>query len=133
MPQSTLFNWMEQVWNTEVSSIVMQFFKKMSLDDLLWNKILRGWFNCLLHLKFIYSKKAKKICKIFTLLLSYVVPVKSKVKISRNFVAFSEYMNFKFQILTVSFGNLTYFSITGLYSFMKIFLPTYGPTKWCHR
>ena len=85
---------MEQVWNTEVSSIVMQFFKKMSLDDLLWNKILRGWFNCLLHLKFIYSKKAKKICKIFTLLLSYVVPVKSKVKISRNFVAFSEYMNF---------------------------------------
>ena len=29
----------------------------------------------------------------FTLLLSYVVPVKSKVKISQNFVAFSEYMN----------------------------------------
>ena len=31
----------------------------------------------------------------FTLLLSYVVPVKSKVKILQNFVAFSEYMNFK--------------------------------------
>ena len=30
----------------------------------------------------------------FTLLLSYVVPVKSKVKISQNFVAFSEYMDF---------------------------------------
>ena len=29
------------------------------------------------------------------LILSYVVPVKSKVKISQNFVAFSEYMNFK--------------------------------------
>ena len=28
------------------------------------------------------------------ILLSYVVPVKSKVKISQNFVAFSEYMNF---------------------------------------
>ena len=28
-------------------------------------------------------------------LLSYVVPVESKVKISQNFVAFSEYMNFK--------------------------------------
>ena len=28
-------------------------------------------------------------------LLSYVVPVKSKVKISQNYVAFSEYMNFK--------------------------------------
>ena len=33
-----------------------------------------------------------KICVIFTLLLSYVVPVKSKMKISQNFVAFSEYL-----------------------------------------
>ena len=32
--------------------------------------------------------------KISTLLLSYVVPVKSKVEISQNSVAFSEYMNF---------------------------------------
>ena len=45
-------------------------------------------------LKFIYSEKATNFCEIFTLLLSYVVPVKSKVKISENFVAFSEYMNF---------------------------------------
>ena len=45
-------------------------------------------------IKFIYSENATKICKIFTLLLSYVVPIKSKVKISQNFVAFSEYMNF---------------------------------------
>ena len=47
-------------------------------------------------LKFIYSEKAKTIWEIFTLLLSYVVPVKSKVKISPNFLAFSEYMNFNF-------------------------------------
>ena len=45
-------------------------------------------------IKFIYSEKATKFCEIFTLLLSYVVPVKSKVKISQNFVAFSDYMNF---------------------------------------
>ena len=45
-------------------------------------------------LKFIYSEKATKFCEIFTLLLSYVGPVKSKVKILQNFVAFSEYMNF---------------------------------------
>ena len=45
-------------------------------------------------LKFLYSEKATKFCEIFTLLLSYVVPVKFKVKISQNFVAFSEYMNF---------------------------------------
>ena len=44
--------------------------------------------------KVIYSKKAAKVCKIATLILSYVVPVKSKVEIFQNSVAFSEYMNF---------------------------------------
>ena len=43
--------------------------------------------------KFIYSEKATKFCKISTLLLSYVV--KSNMEISQNFVAFLEYMNFK--------------------------------------
>ena len=45
-------------------------------------------------IKFIYSEKATKFCKISIVLWSYVVPVKSKVDISQNFVAFSEYMNF---------------------------------------
>ena len=48
------------------------------------------------YLKFIYSEKATKFCEISTLLLSYLVPVKSKVKILQNFVAFSEYMNFMY-------------------------------------
>ena len=39
--------------------------------------------------------KRHKFCEISTLLLSYVVPVKSKVEILQNCVAFSEYMNFK--------------------------------------
>ena len=47
-------------------------------------------------LKLIYSKKATKFCEISTVDLSYVVPVKSSVEISKNFVAFSEYMNFTF-------------------------------------
>ena len=34
--------------------------------------------------KFVYSQKATKFCRILALLLSYVVPVKSKVKISQN-------------------------------------------------
>ena len=42
-----------------------------------------------------YSEKATKFREISTLLLSYVVPVKTKVEISQNFVTFSEYMNFK--------------------------------------
>ena len=45
-------------------------------------------------LKFIYSEKAKKFGEIFTLLLTVCTVVKSKVKISQNFVSFSEYMNF---------------------------------------
>ena len=45
-------------------------------------------------LKFIYSEKAKQFCEIFTLLLTGTTWDKSKVKISPNFVAFSEYMNF---------------------------------------
>ena len=47
------------------------------------------------YIKFIYSEKATKFCNISTLDLSYVVTVKSTVEISQNFVAFSEYMNFK--------------------------------------
>ena len=38
--------------------------------------------------KFIYSEKATKFGKISTLLLSCVVPVKSKVEILQNFVVF---------------------------------------------
>ena len=47
-------------------------------------------------LKFIYSEKAAKFYEISTLLLSVCISVdKSKVEISQNFVAFSEYTNFK--------------------------------------
>ena len=47
-----------------------------------------------MNLKFIYSEKATTFYKISTLILYYVGPVKNKVEISQNFVAFSEYMNF---------------------------------------
>ena len=46
-------------------------------------------------LKFIYVEKTTKFCKISIVNLSYVVPVKFTVVILQNFVAFSEYMNFK--------------------------------------
>ena len=45
-------------------------------------------------LKYIYSEKGTKFCKIPTVDLSYVVTVKSTVEIPQSFVAFSEYMNF---------------------------------------
>ena len=46
-------------------------------------------------IKFIYSEKVTKFCKIFHLLLNVCTVVKRKGKISQNFVAFSEHMNFK--------------------------------------
>ena len=54
------------------------------------------------NLKFIYSEKATKLCEIFTLLLTGTTLDKSKVKISQNFVAFSEYMKFNEKIFTFS-------------------------------
>ena len=47
------------------------------------------------EVKFIYSEKATQFCEISTLLLTAVHTVESKVEILQNFVAFSEYMNFK--------------------------------------
>ena len=44
--------------------------------------------------KFVYSEKATKFCELSTL-LSTVHTGKIKVGILQNFVAFSEYMNFK--------------------------------------
>ena len=66
--------------------------------------------------KFIYSEKAARFCKIFTLLLSYGVPVKSKVKILQNCVAFSENMNFishsnSFFELPPGLGCMTFFVV----------------------
>ena len=64
---------------------------------MLKTEILCGSFSWK-SLKFIYSEKATKFDEIFTLLLTVCTVVKSKVKISQNFVALSEYMNFTYAI-----------------------------------
>jgi hypothetical protein len=46
-------------------------------------------------IKFIYSEKATKVCKISTVDLTGTTLDKSTVEILQNFVAFLEYMNFK--------------------------------------
>ena len=63
-------------------------------------RMSRKWITWI-TLKFIYSEKATKFWKIFTLLLPVCTVYKSKVKISHNFVAFSEYMNFTWGILSL--------------------------------
>jgi hypothetical protein len=54
------------------------------------------------ELKFVYSVKATKFCKISIVDLSYLLPVKSEVEILQNFVAFSEYMNFNDSLIFFS-------------------------------
>ena len=77
-------------------------------------------------LKFIYSEKATKFCEIFTLLLSYVVSVKSKVKISQKFVAFSEYMNFNclWQVSSQYLITRFFISLAGFSQLWKVPLIT---------
>ena len=91
-----------------------------------------GW------LKFIYSEKATQFSEISTLLLSYVVPVKSKLKISQNFVAFSEYMNFnqpqndpciQFGLVQAHLG-LSYFTSNNLI-FMHLHFLNIHTKKFC--
>ena len=56
-----------------------------------------------LLLKFMYSEKAQNFCEISTVDLSYTLPVKSTVGISKNCMACSEYMNFKISRHSVTF------------------------------
>jgi hypothetical protein len=78
------------------------------------------------EIKFIYSEKATKFCEIFTLLLTVCNVVKNKVKISQNFVAFSEYINFneflKYYVLFIFFKQLSLpcLSVSVLYFKKKI-------------
>ena len=64
---------------------------------------ISGLFS--LIIKFIYIEKATQFCEIFILLLTVCTVVKSKVKISQNFVAFSEYMNFRMMKGTFLFSG----------------------------
>ena len=70
---------------------------QMQLRQLMMLLVNINWHLYTTHgiLKFIYSEKATRFCEIFPLLLTTVHEDKSKGKISQNFVAFSEYMNFK--------------------------------------
>ena len=70
----------------------VQQLDRLSLESIrIWTSAL----NLVIVVKFIHSKKATKFCEIYTEKdLSYIVPVKSRVEILQNFVAFSEYMNF---------------------------------------
>ena len=64
----------------------------VKLSDIQMLNLILG--HLFLAIKFEYSEKAAKFCKISTLLLFTVHTDKSKVKILQDFVAFSEYMNF---------------------------------------
>ena len=57
-----------------------------------------------------YSEKATTVCETSIVDLSFVVPVKSMLEIFQNYVAFSEFMNFKQKKMTKGLtGFLTNF------------------------
>ena len=82
-------------WNlTRNVLIILQKVNKMRYAQNVKSRMKKLFETSYKLVKFIYFQKAIKYCKISTLLLSYVVSVESKVEISQNFVAFSEYINF---------------------------------------
>ena len=86
-------------------TLVFHLCSKGWFSSILSGNYKNVWRNQLMHLILtsyhikVHILKATKFCEIFTLLLTVCTVVKSKVKISQNFVAFSEYMNFKYKIL----------------------------------
>ena len=88
---------------------------KISLNSLL-NKTSLKVFFCfrIIHkINIIYSENATNFCEISTLLLTVCTVVKSKVEISQNFVAFSEYMNFtNFLVCAVILWNNKFCFVT---------------------
>jgi hypothetical protein len=82
------------VYNIVVIIATGKMIKQDNLSYSLRQPIHRKVSRLYFKVKFIYSEKATKFYEIFTLLLTAVHTVKSKVKISQNFAAFSEYMNF---------------------------------------
>ena len=62
--------------------------------------LISSTHGCYRLIKFIYSEKATKSCEISNVDLSYIVTVKSTVEISQTFVAFSEYTNFNYEIVS---------------------------------
>ena len=89
-------------------------------------------------LKFIYFEKAAKFSEIFTLLLTTVHTVKSKVKISQNFVAFSECMNFNSKYFFFFFYQAIChkYVLVGIYflvpQVLLVIFATFFPTYLCN-
>ena len=83
-----------------------------------------------MNLKFIYSEKATKFCEIFTLHLTVLHTVKSKVKILQNFVAFLEYMNFKANLKMVPHKNVEIVYPIEVKMFMECLLMRFFMLAW---
>ena len=86
------FIYSKEFWFLDLSEV--QKSVRENLNDLDLSHY-RHNASIITFLKFVYSEKTTKFWKISNLLLSVCTVDKSKVKILKNFVAFSEYINFK--------------------------------------
>ena len=64
------------IYNQSIFFITGVLVSKVGKNEISIHSILNTTTINALRLKFIYSEKVTKFCEIFTLLLSYVVPVK---------------------------------------------------------
>ena len=113
----------------------LHFLTMISSDKLLTDKIQdhlslkhrsathnAHWLNqelttrklCIFIVKVHIFWEGHKISRNLHLLLFYVVPVKNKAEISKNFVAFSEYMNFTIWIEIYSISSMYLFFLLNL-------------------
>ena len=81
-------------------------------------------------LKFLYSEKATRFGKISTVDLTGTTQDKSTVKISQNFVAFSEYMNFNPDLHSTEFHIRTiWIAVCIIVAILVIFNPNLVATN----
>ena len=109
-----------------------------SAEKVLCNKkekaLVNNDFTLLLNVKLICSEKATEFCEIFTLILTTVHAVKSKVKISQNFVAFSEYMNFIKNCwkMVDETKSISSFNENNYFGTFKVHFAKSSPYFWLH-
>ena len=103
--------------------------KQNSCGLLRTSELYADWkLYALLYLNPYFLIKVTKFCEIFLLLLTVCTVVKSKGNISQNFVAFSEYMNFRKKTGVLGFkpNNPTDWKLHELNLMIPYFLLSYN-------
>ena len=92
LAHNMIYEWTNKIFFQKKCRVYFLELENTSYLDRLLHSL--AVMNIHIHVKFIYSEKATKFCKICTVDFTGNTKDKSTVEILQNFVAFSEYMNF---------------------------------------